>query len=105
MVAEARVAYKRREEELAQSSEILKERQHARKMSLARRSGQDRSWWDEEGKRRRDSVYLDPTFAGSALVEEGDPSPSTTNTPPMSAANDLRRPPLALSIDTMKQIQ
>ncbi|KAI9894985.1 MAG: hypothetical protein M1814_000207 [Vezdaea aestivalis] len=74
MAAEARVAYKRREEEMARSSEAIQERARERKASLARRGGRDKSWWDEEGKRRRDSVLMDSIPGGGIAEEDGETS-------------------------------
>ena len=69
MLAEARLARERRELE----REGMKERQEVserlRRESLARRGGQDRSWWEVEGRRRADSVLLGTDTTG--VVGEG----------------------------------
>ncbi|RDW87977.1 hypothetical protein BP6252_00009 [Coleophoma cylindrospora] len=48
MVAEARTAYARREQELEGSKEEAELRTARRQASLAARGGRDMSWWDEE---------------------------------------------------------
>lgn len=83
MVAEARIAYKRRAEELAHSATLFAEREGREQLAFAAgaggRRGRDKSWWEEEGRMRRDSVFLEqqqqqqgaiPTLGGSAGDEQ-----------------------------------
>ena len=59
---ELRLAYRRREEEMAKLKALKvseSEDRRSKHGSLARdRRGGDRTWWEEEGKRRQDSVWL-----------------------------------------------
>ena len=58
MVAEARAAKKRREMETSHALEGRADLEKKRKMSLLRRGGADKAWWEVEGRRRKDSVLL-----------------------------------------------
>ena len=57
-VAEARAARERRHAEQAHARAQNEDTQRKRKLSFARRGGGDRSWWEVEGKKRKDSVLL-----------------------------------------------
>ena len=57
-IAEARAARHRRELEKETAREGQEERQRQRKQSIQRRGGADKSWWEVEGRKRKDSVLL-----------------------------------------------
>lgn len=56
---ESRLAYQRREEEMSRLRAMRMSRDHdtTSMVALTRRDG-DRNWWEEEGRRRQDSVWL-----------------------------------------------
>lgn len=56
---ESRLAYQRREDEMSRLRAMRMSRNHetTSMVALTRRDG-DRNWWDEEGRRRQDSVWL-----------------------------------------------
>ena len=70
MVAESRAARARREAELSSAQEKREEIERKRKMSLMRRGGSDRAWWDVEGRMRKDSVMLGTDGQGEKVGEE-----------------------------------
>ena len=57
-IAEARAARERWKAEQAHARSEAEDMQRKRKASFARRGGSDRSWWEVEGKKRKDSVLL-----------------------------------------------
>ena len=57
-VAEARAARERRNAERAHARAQREDTQRKRKASYARRGGSDKSWWEVEGRKRKDSVLL-----------------------------------------------
>lgn len=58
MQAEARAARARRELEDATARDEQENKATKRKMSMLRRGGAEKSWWDVEGRKRKDSVLL-----------------------------------------------
>ncbi|MCJ1334364.1 hypothetical protein MMC10_011073 [Thelotrema lepadinum] len=70
MVAEARAAKKRREMETSVALEGRADMEKKRKMSLLRRGGADRAWWEVEGRRRKDSVLLGTEGEGGEKGKE-----------------------------------
>ena len=80
MLAEARRARDRRELERVGMMRDRETSERQRRESLARRGGQDRSWWEVEGRRRGDSVMLGTDMEGpvgegkkvEAIAEEGE---------------------------------
>lgn len=65
-VAEARRARERKIAEAALARQVAVDQRRQRKQSLARRGGKDRSWWEQEGRQRKDSVLLG-TDSGSGV--------------------------------------
>ena len=70
MLAEARAARARREVEEAMAREEREKKAGKRKMSLLRRGGGEKNWWEVEGRKRKDSVLLgiDQTQLGGDTV-------------------------------------
>jgi G protein-coupled receptor GPR1 len=69
MVAAAREAYRRRDEELRSAAEEFKNRQRERQAGSAGKSGNERAWWEEEegeeaGVGWRESIWRD------SIIEE-----------------------------------
>ena len=62
MSVESRLAYQRREEEIARMRALRVSRDEAmrsQQVLMARMGrGEDRNWWEEEGRRRQDSVWM-----------------------------------------------
>ena len=76
MLAEARVAKRRRDMEASHAQEGRVALEKKRKMSFARREGRDRAWWEVEGRRRKDSVLLGTDSKDCKDSKEGgSPSP------------------------------
>ena len=70
MKGEAAVAQARLDKEREGEEVRRRERTERRKRSLAQRGGRDRSWWEVEGRWRRDSVLLG-TETGKAGSSSG----------------------------------
>ena len=68
MMADARTAKRRKQAETALAKERVNEQRLRRKMSLVRRQGRDRCWWEEEGKKRKDSVLLGINSDGAGVA-------------------------------------
>ena len=83
-IAEARAARHRRELEKETAREGQEERQRQRKQSILRRGGADRSWWEVEGRKRKDSVLLglENNNQGSSQIT------TTTKNAPTTATDD-----------------
>ena len=82
MIAEARAARHRRELEASLARESHEERKKQRKDSALRRDGADRSWWEVEGRRRKDSIWL-----GLGLEAQRPLTPPLPTPPPSSSSS------------------